>query len=67
MANDLVIKKGKKIKIPHQGDNRYPISNRLAKKGIRPSAFIDKDRDGIIDSEDCAPNDPNRQGRMELY
>jgi len=61
MANDLVIKKGKKIRIPHQGDKRYPRSNRLANKGIRPSKLIDKDRDGIIDSEDCDPNDPNKQ------
>ena len=57
-------KSRKKVrKIPHKGDYiNYPQSNLLADRGIKPSKSRDKDQDGILDIEDCAPNNPNMQG-----
>jgi len=44
----------------------YPISNELLRRGIKPSRRIDSDGDLVVDSEDCDPNNPKKQGQGNL-
>jgi hypothetical protein len=49
--------------INHYGDwVHYPVSNLYFSRGIKPPRNIDKDGDGIVDWEDCDPNDKYKQG-----
>lgn len=55
--------KRRKYNINHRYDYKnYPISNWYADRGWKPPYYLDHDRDGIVDSEDCNPYNPYAQG-----